>query len=129
MASPFLSFTYESFRIQIKNLQLAYQELADPNPKVKAIGMKRLIGISAASAGIAAIVASAQDDEGMDRDTIEGKAKYDLAKRYTFPWQESSDIVPLSIENGVYKYVDATASNPFGPSVKMMNAYDSEKDR
>ncbi len=128
VASPFLSFTYESFRIQIKNLQLAYQELADPNPKVKLIGVKRLAGIASASAGIAAIVGSAQEDEGMDRSTPEGKAKYDLAKRYTFPWQENSDIVPLSTENGVYKYIDATASNPFGPSIKMINAYDSDKD-
>jgi hypothetical protein len=127
-ASPFLSFTYESFRVQVKNLKLAYQELADPNPRVKALGLKRLMGIATATAGVGAVVASAQEDEGMDRNTPEGKAKYELAKRYTFPWQENSDIVPLSTENGVYKYIDATASNPFGPSIKMINAYDSEKD-
>ena len=128
VASPFLSFTYESFRIQLKNLKLAYQEISDPNPMIKAIGLKRLAGISAATAGVAAIVGSSQEDEDMDRNTPEGKAKFDQSKRYTFSWQENSDIIPLSIENGVYKYIDATASNPFGPSIKMMNAWDPEKD-
>lgn len=128
VASPFLSFTYESFRIQLKNLKLAYQEISDPNPMIKAIGVKRLAGIGGTTAALSAILSSAQEEEDMDRDTPEGKAKFDQSKRYTFFWQENSDIVPLSIENGVYRYIDATASNPFGPSRKMVNAWDPEKD-
>ena len=129
MASAFLSFTYESYRIKIANIKQAYSELESDNPKVRDLGAKRIIAAAVGpSIAASALTLLGTDDEELDPNTPLGKINLEKMRVFRPEWQKNSTLVPIDVQDksenekgGVYNYYDATASNPFGSQEKLFN--------
>lgn len=128
-AGSFISFTYESYRTAYNTIKLGIKEMKSPNKNLQKAGRKRLMGAvtylsarnallyaSTKGAGLAAtgiiLGALSSDDE---------KDKTSLAKRYLYDFQKSSSIAPQKVGDGVFEYVDVSASDPHGAIDKIIN--------
>lgn len=128
-AGSFISFTYESYRTAYNTIKLGIKEMKSPNKNLQEAGRKRLMGAvtylsarnallyaSTKGAGLAAtgiiLGALSSDDE---------KDKTSLAKRYLYDFQKSSSIAPQKVGDGVFEYVDVSASDPHGAIDKIIN--------
>ncbi len=122
---PFVSFPAEIVRTAYHTANYAQQELRDP--RLRKIGARRLVGMAmamTASRGLAEafkMVAkiSADDDEDL--------------RWFVPPWQKNSVLlhlgkVPLIAGKAVYRYVDASYSDPHNTLITPFNAMASGKD-
>ena len=122
---PFVSFPAEIVRTAYHTANYAQQELRDP--RLRKIGARRLVGMAmamTASKGLAEafkMVAkiSADDDEDL--------------RWFVPPWQKNSVLlhlgkVPLVAGKAVYRYVDASYSDPHNTLITPFNAMASGKD-
>lgn len=119
LAGTFISFHIEAIRTAWNTLDVARKELA--NPKTRSIGVKRLSGIMALI-GIKTFVLSSlgigDEDDEMEKSV----------RTFLPPWSKNSSIVIESTENGVIKYRDLSASDPWGVVDRAFIGYMSGED-
>ena len=126
----FVSFVAESYRVSFNTVKLGAQEIKSDNPKLRAIGAKRLGGSltylaaksnlvaffgKAAGVGAAGLLGLALDDE-------EEKKTQRALNSFVAPWSKNSDLIILKQGDGKFTYVDLSASDPFGNLSQIANA-------
>lgn len=119
LAGTFISFHIEAIRTAWNTLDVAKKELA--NPKTRSIGIKRLSGIMALI-GLKTFVLSSLGI-GDEDDELEKSVRTFLP-----PWSTNSSIVIESAENGIIKYRDLSASDPWGVVDRAFIGYMSGED-
>ena len=107
VAGTFISFQLEAMRTAYNTADLARKEIA--NPKTRAIGIKRLIGIMSVIGLKAAVFGSFGlfgDDE---EDEVTKSSRIFLP-----PWAKNSNVIITNIKDGKFKYINFSASDPHG---------------
>ena len=128
-AGSFVSFTYESYRTAYNTIKLGVKEMKSPNKNLQKAGRKRLMGaVTYLSARNALLYASTKGAglaaTGIILGTLSSddeKDKTSLAKRYLYDFQKASSIAPQKVGDGVFEYVDVSASDPHGAIDKIIN--------
>ena len=119
----FVSFTAESIRCTKNAIQLSFDEMGDPNPKIKKMGAKRLAASlltlkfaeSLTSAGISMMFGAFGDDEEEFHKELFGLRHLDA------PWNKDSNIAPINkgfFERGVDGFTEENNGHAF---VEYMN--------
>ena len=119
----FVSFTAESIRCTKNAIQLSFDEMGDPNPKIKKMGAKRLASSlltlkfaeSLTSAGISMMFGAFGDDEEEFHKELFGLRHLDA------PWNKDSNIAPINkgfFERGVDGFTEENNGHAF---VEYMN--------
>jgi len=106
----FISFPAEILRTGYNTLKYAVDELASDSAAIRAIGARRLMGLTAVTAGISTSV-----KYGAEMMTDVSEEEMDAIKRYFSPeWQKNSVLVPTGRkENGNITYIDFSYMNPY----------------
>lgn len=132
----FISFQAESYRTAYNTIALAKDELSSDNKKIKAIGVRRVVGAGtyltaktallsyagyAAGTGIGGVLGALFDDDD------EEKKQKDV-RSFLPPWSQNSDIIILKAADGEVEYIDFSASDPHGGINKALNALFSGED-
>ena len=132
----FVSFQAESYRTSWNIVNQARQELSSDNPDIRAIGAKRLTGISlyqgaktatigafgyGAGAGMTGAIGAAMSSE------TEQERDADIRK-FLPPWAINSSIIINNLSDGKFSYVNYSASDPFGGIDQVVNAVSSGED-
>ena len=128
-AGSFVSFTYESYRTAYNTIKLGIKEMKSDNKNLQKAGRKRLMGaVTYLSARNALLYASTKGAglaaTGIILGTLSSddeKDKTSLAKRYLYDFQKASSIAPQKVGDGVFEYVDVSASDPHGAIDKIIN--------
>lgn len=106
LLGTFVSFPSEILRVGYGTIRQALTELADP--RTRAIGMERMVGITSATFGISAAAAASRFLFGVSADDDE-----DL-RRFVAPWSENSQIVHFGKnEDGEFTWVDMSYTDPW----------------
>ena len=124
VAGTFISFSLESLRTSYNTVALAFTEMKSDNPKIKAIGAKRFVALTAIQSlkyGLMYMLSSSfLGDEEEDEDD-----KNKNAKRFVAPWSKNSNIVITDMGNGKFSFIDFSASDPRAQVPKALNAFSS----
>jgi hypothetical protein len=118
LTGTFISFHIEAIRTAYNTLAITTQELNDP--KTRAIGIKRLSGILSLI-GLKVFVLSSLG-VGDDDDEMES-----IVRTFLPPWSTNSNIVIEQAKDGVIKYRDLSASDPWGVVDRSIIGYMSGK--
>lgn len=109
LAGTFVSFPAEIVRTTGNMIKLAASEIKSENPKVRAMGAKRIVGITMASGGMFALSALSAAMFGVTDD--EEEALRDM----TADWQKNSTFVYAGRDNdGNLRYFDMSFLDPYG---------------
>jgi len=125
VAGTFISFSLESLRTSYNTVALAFTEMKSDNPKIKAIGAKRFVALTAIQSlkyGLMYMLSSSflGDDDEEDEDSKNKKAK-----RFVAPWSKNSNVVITDMGNGKFSFIDFSASDPRAQVPKALNAFSS----
>lgn len=117
----FPSFTYELFRTGHNLLALTAKELADP--KTRAIGAQRAVGILLAAGGSGAATMAARHINGITRE------EDDDLRKFMPPWSQNGQILYThKAADGKLGYIDLSYSDYYGqlkaPIVALMRGED-----
>ena len=126
----FLTFPVESVRISYNTLKLAKDEIDSGNPKLRAIGMSRIIGTlaynsifstlmyytSMAGVGLGGMLGSMFDDE----EEKETRKAINLLRE---PFTNNSDIIPTKFSDGKLVYTDIGSLDSYSYQKKVWNAF------
>jgi len=126
----FLTFPVESVRISYNTLKLAKDEIDSGNPKLRAIGMSRIIGTlaynslfstlmyytSMAGVGLGGMLGSMFDDE----EEKETRKAINLLRE---PFTNNSDIIPTKFSDGRLVYTDIGSLDSYSYQKKVWNAF------
>lgn len=108
LAGTFVSFPAEIIRTTANMIKLAASEIKSENPEIRAMGAKRVVGISLASGGMFALGALTKAMFGVTDD--EEEALRDLAP----PWQKNSTFLYAGRDkDGNLRYFDMTFMDPY----------------
>lgn len=108
LAGTFVSFPAEIIRTTANMVKLAASEMKSDNPEIRAMGAKRVVGISLASGGMFALGALTKAMFGVTDD--EEEALRDLAP----PWQKNSTFLYAGRDkDGNLRYFDMTFMDPY----------------
>ena len=123
----FIAFPAEIMRTSANTLGYAIKELQSSNPKVRDIGMRRLMGFTATTA----VAAPAAASLGMYLGGV-AQEQMDALQRRVAPWSRNSTLIPTSVKKGkdgknyVTGYVDYSYLNPYDywqrPARAILNA-------
>lgn len=123
----FIAFPAEIMRTSANTLGQAIKELQSVNPKVRDIGMRRLMGFTTTTA----IAAPAVQGLGMYLAGV-GQEQMEALQRRVAPWSRNSTLVPVSVKKGkdgknyVTGYIDYSYLNPYDywqrPARAILNA-------
>ncbi|ALS32687.1 hypothetical protein PTRA_a1480 [Pseudoalteromonas translucida KMM 520] len=109
LAGTFVSFPAEIVRTTGNMIKLAASEIKSDNPKVRAMGAKRIVGITMASGGMFALSALSAAMFGVTDD--EEEALRDM----TADWQKNSTFVYAGRDSdGNLRYFDMSFLDPYG---------------
>lgn len=109
LAGTFVSFPAEIVRTTGNMIKLAASEIKSENPKVRAMGAKRIVGITMASGGMFALSALSAAMFGVTDD--EEEALRDM----TADWQKNSTFVYAGRDSdGNLRYFDMSFLDPYG---------------
>lgn len=109
LAGTFVSFPAEIVRTTGNMIKLAASEINSENPKVRAMGAKRIVGITMASGGMFALSALSAAMFGVTDD--EEEALRDM----TADWQKNSTFVYAGRDSdGNLRYFDMSFLDPYG---------------
>lgn len=116
VAGPFASFTGSMF-INLRNTEKqARSDLKSDNPKIRAIGMRRYVGLSFALS-LPALAGSVmgwilnQDEE--DEEAL---------RAFVPPWDRNAQLIPIKKERGKFTYFDSGYLDYFGRIKKPLTA-------
>lgn len=128
----FLSFPVESVRVSYNTISQGVKEMRSSNPKIKAIGLNRLVGSLLYNGMISAIpifaaMASGDDDDkeksenqgyggllGYLNDTEEQKQNRRNSRLYRAPWNKDSQVITTKFSGGKLVYVDIGSIDSYG---------------
>ena len=119
VAGTFISFQLEAYRTAYNTIDIAGKEMKSENPEIRKIGSKRLasiVGFQAIKYGILSALGSAfapEDEEPEDVMNV---------RPFLPPWSKNSDILVLQSGGGKFKYVDMSASDPYGGIARAINS-------
>ena len=125
VAGTFISFQLEAYRTAYNTIDIAGKEMKSENPEIRKIGAKRLasiVGFQAIKYGILSALGSAfapEDEEPEDVMNI---------RPFLPPWSKNSDILVLQSGGGKFKYVDMSASDPYGGIARAINSISRGED-
>ena len=127
----FVSFQAESWRTAYNIINIASKEIKSDNPAIKKIGFQRLAGVVAYTSIKDAIVGYTSYSAGMGLSGLFGslfnddeeKEKDRALRRYVAEWSKNSDLIILESKDGDLRYIDVSASDPFGGIAKVFNAF------
>lgn len=109
LMGTFVSFPAEIIRTTGNMVRLAISEMKSDNPKIRAMGARRVVGMSLVSGGIFALSALTRAMFGVSDD--EEEALRDLAPE----WQKNSTFVYAGRDSkGNLRYFDMTFLDPYG---------------
>ena len=127
----FVAFQAESYRTAYNTIALGLKEASSANIEERKIGAQRLIGIGAYKSISVALTGyfgvaigtgiSGVLGEMTDSDDEEEKEKQ--MRLFVPTWSKDSDLMSLSLKNGIYEYIDFSASDPHGGINRAMNAF------
>lgn len=126
----FVSFQAESIRTAKNTYRIALNEFRSENPKIKTIGIKRLLSAGAytsfkmAMATQLSLAASSLISGGDDDDSQE----YNDLRKFLAPWAKDSVISIIEKTPGKYTYMDLSANDPHAFLSKLIVAGRSERD-
>ena len=116
----FVAFPAEILRTSSNLLTLGARELTSTNPFIRQMGARRLIGMSATFGGVGAVVQqTAQAITGVNQDIMDS-----FQRSFAPEYQKNSTLIPLTKpdENGKFKYVNFSYSNPYNSILQPINA-------
>lgn len=127
----FISFQAEAYRTAFKTMQIAKDELKDSNPAIKAIGAKRLIGLSIYQGMKTGIISYLGNSLGMGLSGILGyfgnddeeKEKQKDLRKFVPTFTELSEILAYKNKDGEVSYIDISAADPHSGINKAFNAF------
>lgn len=106
----FPSFIWEVYRTTGNRISLATKELNSSNPKIQAIGAKRLAGTLAATIGVSAVILGIKKAFN-----VQAKDE-DMRRHFLPPWSRDNEIIWLGEdEKGRYRYLDLGYLDPHAP--------------
>lgn len=126
LAGTFVSFPSEIIRTSVNMFQLVQADLKSDNPKIRALGRKRALGMAMVSGGFYALAALTAAAAGVGDD--EEEALRDLAA----PWSKNSTFLYTGRDaDGKLRYFDLSFLDPYGywkrPLTAMMRDQPWEK--
>lgn len=108
LVGTFVSFPAEVARVGKNTVELAFRDLADPNPAIKLIGAQRLAGIMVAGGGTAVAAARSRFLNGITDQEDED------VRSLLPPWSQNSQLFYTNkTPDGRYEYIDISYSDPF----------------
>jgi hypothetical protein len=124
----FLSFPVESVRVSYNTISQGVKEMKSDNPKIKAIGLNRLVGSVLYNGVISMLpifvaMASGNDDDdkqgyggllGYLNDTEEQKQNRRNSRLYRAPWNKDSQVITTKFSNGKLIYSDIGSIDSYG---------------
>lgn len=124
----FLSFPVESVRVSYNTISQGVKEMRSSNPKIKAIGLNRLVGSVLYNGMISMLpifvaMASGDDDDdkqgyggllGYLNDTEEQKQNRRNSRLYRAPWNKDSQVITTKFSNGKLIYSDIGSIDSYG---------------
>jgi hypothetical protein len=116
----FIAFPAEIIRTSANLVTIGARELTSTNPYIRQMGARRLIGASMTFGGIGKIVQETGEYlTGVSQDTME-KARRSFVPIY----ERNATLIPVSKpdENGNFKYINFSYSNPYDTLVRPVNA-------
>ena len=130
LVGSFVAFTAESYRTAGNTAFLAVKEIRDPNPKIKKIGYRRLIGASAyitaksavLSYGSYMIGAGAVGMFGALTDNDEEEEKEKDLRKFIAYWSNKNDLYFKKVGGGKFSYIDVGGADPHGAMNKVVNS-------
>ena len=116
----FVAFPAEIMRTSANLLSLGARELTSSNPYIRQMGARRLIGASATFGGMGKIVAETAEFVTGVSDEVMEKAKRSFVPRY----EMNATLIPMTApdENGNFKYINFSYSNPYDSLLRPYNA-------
>lgn len=135
----FVTFQAEAYRTQYNIFALGVKEIKEGkrtnNPELTKIGQKRIAGSLSYNLTRRSIVEGSAIMAGVGlTGTLRGLNDEDKTQRQEdirmfLPfWSENSDVLYLSIDPGKVEYIDFNASDPFGNTGRIINAFMNEED-
>lgn len=116
----FIAFPAEILRTSSNLLALGARELTSSNAFIRQMGARRLIGSSAVFGGVGTIVQqTAEAITGVGQDVMDS-----FQRSFAPEYQKNSTLIPLTKpdENGKFKYVNFSYSNPYNSILQPINA-------
>lgn len=109
LVGTFVSFPAEIIRTSANIVRYIHQDLTSDNPRLRALGAKRLVGMTLVAGGFAAAAALSRAMLGVDDD--EDEAVRELAP----PWQKNSTLFYTGRDkDGRLHYFDLSFLDPYG---------------
>ena len=132
----FVSFQAESYRTMWNIVNIARKEMSSDNPSVRAIGAKRMAGVVSYQGAKTAIIGSMSTAAGMGLSgalgsalsSEEEKQRDADVREFTPRWAKPASLIPTSMGQGKFSYINASASDPFGGIDKVVNSIASGED-
>jgi len=127
----FVSFQAESYRVAWNTMAQAKSEMASDNPKIRAIGAKRMAGVTTyvgmknAVTGMAGTTVGAgiMGAAGELLDNEQEQQRQEDLRMFMAPWSQNSKIIPYDLQDGKFSYIDFSSSDPYGHFDKIGNAF------
>ena len=127
----FVAFQAESYRTAYNTMALGFKELSSANIEERKIGIQRILGIGAyKSLSVAltsyfgvAIGTGMTGILGKILDTEDEEEKEKQMRLFVPEWSKDSDLMSLSLKDGVYTFIDQSASDPHGGINRAVNAF------
>ena len=124
----FIAFPYEIMRTGVNTVSIGLTELASRNPEIQKIGLRRLMGASAAFYGFEeTLKKTAELSTGISQDVMEA---YKIAAGADY--EKYSTLLPTGPANAdgsPSSYVNLTYTNPYGMLTEVINAATSNLER
>lgn len=127
----FVAFQAESYRTAYNTMALGFKELSSANIEERKIGIQRILGIGTyKSLSVAltsyfgvAIGTGMTGILGKILDTEDEEEKEKQMRLFVPEWSKDSDLMSLSLKDGVYTFIDQSASDPHGGINRAVNAF------
>ena len=118
LMGTFVSFPWEVMRVTGNTMRLMAQEMRSDNAAVRAIGRKRLAGMSLAAVGTTAAAQASMAMMGLTGDDD------DDARLFLAPWDRNSDLIWLGQDDeGNRQYVNVSYTDPYSYLKKPLLAF------
>lgn len=143
LVGNFVSFASEALRVSYNTADLSIAELRSTNPKIRAIGGRRIInqmmystfkaslikGIAAAIGATTEYVFHTAPHELFGLGDDEDKEEERAVREFMWRWVKNNDLAVLSIDKGVIRVQDISATDPHGNIVRTRNAIRMAQDK
>ena len=106
----FVAFPAEILRTSFNTMDLALKEIANPNAKIREIGLRRMTGL----VGTTVVAPVALQQLAMNLTGV-SQEQLDAARRSGPPWSKNNRLIPISTddEGNLTGYVDYSYTNPY----------------